>query len=201
MTLSDPRPAGRPARRRSSTSCSGTGPCRAHAASSSFIVGAGRGHDLPAIVDRFVELAAQTASTRSPRCAVGGAARRRAAGNASRRRLVAGDRQAGRGQGHRRRDRARRHRRPHRRHRHRRHRPSPSRSVEGAHLMAELTINADEIAAALRKHVEGFKPDDRERAGRPGARGRRRHRPRRRACPTPRSTSCSSSRAARSASR
>ena len=67
--------------------------------------------------------------------------------------------------------------------------------------MAELTINADDIAAALRKNLEGFTPDVETRAGRPGARGRRRHRPRRRACPTPRSTSCSSSRAARSASR
>ena len=48
----------RPAGRRSSTSCSRTGRCRARAAIAAFIVGAGRGHDLPAIVDRFVELAA-----------------------------------------------------------------------------------------------------------------------------------------------
>ena len=67
--------------------------------------------------------------------------------------------------------------------------------------MAELTIDAADIAAVLRKNVEGFQPDGRARAGRPGARGRRRHRARRRACPTPRSTSCSSSKAARSASR
>ena len=50
--------------------------------------------------------------------------------------------------------------------------------------MAELTINADEIAAALRKHVESFQPAARPGAGRPGARGRRRHRARRRACPS-----------------
>ena len=34
--------------------------------------------------------------------------------------------------------------------------------------MAELTINADEIAAALRKHVEGFTPTIEQRAGRAG---------------------------------
>src|ERR671910_1777613 len=34
-------------------------------------------------------------------------------------------------------------------------RPAASERVE----MAELTINADQIAAALRKHVEGFEPD------------------------------------------
>ena len=44
--------------------------------------------------------------------------------------------------------------------------------------MAELTINTDDITAALRKNLEGFTPDYAERAGRPHHRGRRRHRPR-----------------------
>ena len=67
--------------------------------------------------------------------------------------------------------------------------------------MAELTINADEIAAVLRKHVEDVHAVDVE-ASRSAACSRSatasRASP---ACPTPRSTSCSSSRAARSASR
>ena len=58
------------------------------------------------------------------------------------------------------------------------------------------TINADEIAAALRTHVETFTPSHRAGAGRAGARGRRRHRAGRRPARRPRSTSCSSSRAA-----
>ena len=100
------------------------------AAIAAFIVGAGRGHDLPAIVDRFVELAAQTPRARGRRGALGGAARRRA-GAAARRRALAGDRQADRGEGRRRRDGPGRDRRHDRRHGDRRHRPSPSRPVEG----------------------------------------------------------------------
>ena len=62
-----------------------------------------------------------------------------------------------------------------------------------------FNIDASDIAAALRKRLEGYTPDDRLRPGRARHRGRRRHRPRRRASPAPRSTSCSSSRAASSA--
>ena len=93
----------------------------------------GRGHDLPAIVDRFVELAAQTrehavAEVRSA-VALDDAQRQRIADA-----LSPGDRQAGRGEGDRRRVGARRHRRDDRRHGDRRHGPSPSRPVEGADL-------------------------------------------------------------------
>ena len=50
-----------------------------------FIVGAGRGHDLPAIVDRFVELAAQSREHEVAEVRSAVAARRRA-GAAHRRR-------------------------------------------------------------------------------------------------------------------
>ena len=38
--------------------------------------------------------------------------------------------------------------------------------------MAELTIDAADIAAVLRKNVEGFRPEVDRGAGRSGARGR-----------------------------
>ena len=164
-----------------------------------FIVGAGRGHDLPAIVDRFVELAAQSrehevAEVRSA-VALDDAQQRtarrprssRSTGKQVEVKVIVDESVLG---GHRRHD---------RRHGDRRHGPSPPRPAEGEDLMAELTIDAADIAAVLRKNVEGFQPVDRERAGRSGARGRRRHRACRRAARTRRSTSCSSSRAARSA--
>ena len=66
--------------------------------------------------------------------------------------------------------------------------------------MAELTINTADIAAALSKNLEGFTPERRGRAGRPRHRGRRRHRPRLGPARASASTSCSSSRAAPSAS-
>ena len=68
-------------------------------------------------------------------------------------------------------------------------------------LMAELTITAAEITEALKRHVDGVHARRRRRAGRPGHRGRRRHRAGLGAARAPRSTSCSSSRTARSASR
>ena len=71
----------------------------------------------------------------------------------------------------------------------------------GSTHMAELTINADEIAAALRKHVGTFTPAlAKDQVGRILEVGDGIARVSR-VSPTPRSTSCSSSRAARSASR
>ena len=61
-----------------------------------------------------------------------------------------------------------------------RHRLEQLKGDLDSEAMAELTINADEIAAALRQHVETFAPSPRAGAGRARARGRRRHRPRRR---------------------
>ena len=66
--------------------------------------------------------------------------------------------------------------------------------------MAELTINTDDITAALRKNLEGFTPDYAERAGRDASSRSATASPASRACPTRRSTSCSSSRTAPSAS-
>src|SRR5207249_6706446 len=50
---------------------------------------------------------------------------------------------------------------PDRRHGHRRQRPPPSREAEGSPLMSETTFTLDssDIASALRKRLDGFKPD------------------------------------------
>ncbi len=123
----------------------------------SMVVGSGHGRDLPAIVDRMVERAASLQGPRPRRGPLGGRADRRPAGPPEGR---AGQRhrQERRPQGRRRPVRARRPRRHRRRHRHRRHRPHPSRPVEGPTLMAELTLSASDIAAALTKNLEGFEP-------------------------------------------
>ena len=117
---------------RSSTSCSRTARCRSRGAIAAFIVGAGRGHDLPG--DRRPVRRARRAEPRARgrRGALRGrrSTTRRSSGIAEA--LVAGRRgknvevkvvvdepvMGG-------------HRRHHRRHGDRRHRPSPSRSVEG----------------------------------------------------------------------
>ena len=98
-----------------------------------FIVAAGRGHDLPAIVDRFVELAAETrehvvAEVRSA-VALDDGQRARIAEALSR---TTGKQVEVKSR--RRRVGARRHRRHDRRHRDRRHRSPPSRTVEGENV-------------------------------------------------------------------
>ena len=61
--------------------------------------------------------------------------------------------------------------------------------------MAELTINTDDITAALRKNLEGFTPDVAPPRSAACSRSATAS-PASRACPTPRSTRCSSSRRA-----
>ena len=102
-------------------------------AAATFIVGAGRGHDLPAIIDKFVDLAAENRehAIAEVRSAV---ALDDSQNAAHRRRAFRSDGQARRGEGDHRRVGARRHRRDDRRHGDRRHGPSPSRPVEGADL-------------------------------------------------------------------
>ena len=181
----------------------------------SMVVGTGRGRELPA--HRRRPRSAMSADSgdevRSPR-----SARPSSSPRTSATRLAAAlskaHRQGRRRQGHRRPDRPRRHRHPDRRHRHRRHRPSPPRpaprSPSSPHLtrtnqrktphMAELTINTADITAALHKNLEGFTPDARGHARSAASSRSATASPACRACPTPPSTSCSSSRAAPSAS-
>ena len=121
---------------RSSKSSSRAAPCRRRVAIITFIVTAGRGHDLTAIVQRFVELAAQTrqhevAEVRSA-VPLDDAQVTRLAEALSQR-----DRQADRSEGRHRREGAGRPRRNHRRHRDRRHRAPPPRAVEGNDLSME----------------------------------------------------------------
>ena len=135
----------------------------------SLVVGSGRGRDLPAIIDRLVERAAATkaravaevrsavALTDDQQRAPGGRAgqRHRQAGGAEGRRRPVGARRPGR------------HRR---RHRDRRQRAHPTRPAQVPPVitlppqgrrrttMAELTISAADITAALTKNLEGFEP-------------------------------------------
>ena len=174
----------------------------------SIVVGAGRARDLPAIIDRWSSAAAaqrnkEVAEVRSAVPLTDDQQARLAEA------LVAGHRQAGRGQGHRRPVRARR-----------RRRPVGDTVIDGTvrHRLDQLKERAlDSRRGAVhgrahhqrRRHRRGAaqeasrasSPRSSSQPGRPRPRGRRRHRPRRPACPTRRSTSCSSSRTACSASR
>ena len=132
----------------------------------SMVVGTGRARDLPAIIRQLVEMSAAEANKEVAEVRSAVAAHRRPA-RAARQGAGRGHRQAGRGQGRRRPVGAGRHRRPGRRHRHRRVGPQPARQAEERLLeptrtrttpMAELTINTADIAAALRKNLEDFKP-------------------------------------------
>ena len=70
MALTDAAAAGRPAAGRGRASCCPTGPWPPSTALISLIVAAGHAGDLPAIVDRFVELASAERQQRaSPRSA------------------------------------------------------------------------------------------------------------------------------------
>ena len=152
------------------------------------VVGVGRARDLPAIIDRLVELTARQRDQRSVaevRSAIELTDDQRArlaeaAGQRHRRRR--------RGQGHRRPVRARRDRHPDRRHRHRRFRAPPPEPAARDHLapppssdtrspasspdptgsrvkgevetpMAELTINTSDITASLQKNLADFHPE------------------------------------------
>ena len=130
----------------------------------SLVVGSGRGRDLPAIIDRLVQRAAssknlEVAEVRSAVPLSRGPAGPPEGGPHQR------HRQAAQRQGDHRPLRARGSGGHGRRHRHRRQRARPSRPIEvpalsprEGHRMAELTLSAADIAAAISKNLEGFEP-------------------------------------------
>ena len=146
----------------------------------SFVVGLGHGSDLPEIIDSLVQRAAglrdevvaevRTAVKLTPDQEARLAA---ALANATGKNVsVRADRRP---------ERARRRARHRRRHGHRRLRPYPTRTTQvpplGDDHMAELTLSAADIAAAIKKNLDGFDSRHRGPHGRPRRRGRRRHRP------------------------
>ena len=142
------------------------------------VVGSGRGRDLPAIVDKLVDRASSSKNLEvaEVRTAVPltqdqqdrlAAALANATGKQVNLKVVVDPSRPRRPRGH------------HRRHRHRRQRPHPHRPAEVASVsgrknktnthpgtqgyedtrnMAELTLSAGDIAAALKKNLEGFEP-------------------------------------------
>ena len=154
---------------------------------SSMVVGTGRARDLPAIIDELVQPERRRGQQGGGRGPLGRRAHRRPEAAAwpppsskatgKQVELKVDHRPV----------RARRPRRPGRRHGHRRLGPDPPRAAQAPRsrrtdqktpTMAELTINTADIAAALQQEPRGLHARHRRRAGRPGHRGGRRHRPR-----------------------